>query len=74
MPVTSNEVHTFTCSIPYCKFARTVAGPLAIVRKELVTAGWAFPGVIISGDEYDLCPEHNKEIRAFFGFEVTDET
>lgn len=67
MPISSTNLHTFTCSV--CPAEKTKAGPLGNVQKDLIKEGWSFGDLTFGGNDYDLCPEHNKEMRVYFGID-----
>lgn len=70
MPVVSNEIHTFSCSVPECPTTRTLTGKLGDLQLDLINKeGWVFDDLTFGGNSYDLCPAHNKELRAYFGLD-----
>lgn len=59
MALESYQVHTISCDIPECKEKKT-SGNIEILRGE----GWAT--IEIFGKLFEVCPEHQADLREFF--------
>lgn len=59
MAIESYEVHTVVCDIPGCKEKRT-SNSIKSFRDE----GWFH--VQIFQNDYEVCPEHQLDLREFF--------
>lgn len=59
MALESYQVHTIMCDIPGCKEKKT-SGSIDSLRTE----GWA--NVQIFDTSFEVCPEHQVDIREFF--------
>ncbi len=59
MALESYEVHTVKCDIPGCKEKRT-SNSIAALRGE----GW--DRIEIFDGKFDVCPEHEMDLREFF--------
>lgn len=59
MALESYKVHTISCDIPGCKEKKT-SGSIESLRGE----GWHH--VEIFGRDFEVCPEHQMDLREFF--------
>lgn len=59
MAIESYEVHTVKCDVPSCKEKKT-SNSIAALRGE----GWTH--IEIFGKEFEVCPEHEMDLRQFF--------
>ena len=59
MALESYQVHTIMCDIPGCKEKKT-SGSLEILRGE----GWF--NFAIFDKNFEVCPEHQMDLREFF--------
>ena len=59
MALESYHVHTISCDIPGCKEKKT-SGSVESLREE----GWS--SLEIFSTKFEVCPEHQVDIREFF--------
>ena len=59
MALESYQVHTIMCDVPGCKEKKT-SGSVESLRND----GWS--NLEIYGTNFEVCPEHQVDIREFF--------